>query len=300
MFKKEGEFPKRIISKSMGNILSQESKKISVVLSSATAEAVLGDAIESILDQTFQNFEFIIVEDASTDNSFKIIKKYMKLDNRIILLRNEENLGIAETRTKGTKYAKGKFIAVADADDISIPPRFAKQYDYLESHLDCGVVGGFIELFDGEANKTIGVRKYHEDDSRLRKRIFLYSPVAQPVSMIRRKAFDYLGYYDPKFPPAEDLDFWFRIGTKYKFGNIQEILLKYRVNKQSATISDIQTMEAKTLEIRKKYSHGYGYSMTLQDRVFYQSLRMTGFVPYKFKVWLFNLFRDDRNFRDTA
>ncbi len=283
----------------MGNKLNQESK-ISVVMPVYNAEAFLGYAIESILDQTFQNFEFIIVEDASTDNSLKIIKDYMESDNRIILLRNEENLGIAETRTKGTKHAQGKYIAVADADDISIPTRFAKQYDYLESHLDCGVVGGFIELFDSETGKTIGVRKYHEDDLRLRKRIFLYSPVAQPVSMIRRNAFDTLGYYDPKFPPAEDLDFWFRIGTKYKFANIQEILLKYRVNKQSATISDIQTMEAKTLEIRKKYSHGYGYSMTLQDKVFYQSLRMTGFVPYKFKVWMFNFFRDDRNFRDTA
>ena len=212
----------------MGNKLNQESK-ISVVMPVYNAEAFLGYAIESILDQTFQNFEFIIVEDASTDNRLKIIKDYMESDNRIILLRNEENLGIAETRTKGTKHARGKYIAVADADDISIPTRFAKQYDYLESHLDCGVVGGYIELFDSETGKTIGVRKYHQDDSRLRKRIFLYSPVAQPVSMIRRIAFDTLGYSNPKFPPVEDLDFWFRIGTKYKFANIQEILLKYRV-----------------------------------------------------------------------
>ena len=208
----------------MGNILSRESKKISVVMPVYNAEVFLGDAIESILDRTLQNFEFIIVEDASTDNSFEIINKYMKSDNRIILLRNEENLGIAETRTKGTKCAKGKYIAVAGADYIH-NDQFAKQYDYLESHLDCGVVGGYIELFDSETGNTIGVRKYHEDDSRLRKRIFLYSPVAQPVSMIRRKAFDYLGYYDPNFPPAEDLDFWFRIGTKYKFGNIQEFYL---------------------------------------------------------------------------
>lgn len=277
----------------MGNKLSQESNKISVVMPVYNAEAFLGDAIESILDQTFQNFEFIIVEDASTDNSFKIIKKYMKLDNRIILLRNEENLGIAETRTKGTKHAKGKFIAVADADDISIPTRFTRQFEYLELHNDCGVVGGFIELFDSDTGKIIGVRKYHEDDSSLRKRIFLYSPVAQPASMIRREVFDKLGYYNPQFPPAEDLDLWFRIGTKYKFANIQEVLLRYRVNKQSATISDIQKMEAMTLEIREKYSHGYGYSMTLLDKVFNKSLRMTAFVPYKIKLLIFNLIRDE-------
>ena len=280
--------------------MSPESNDISVVMPVYNAEAFLEEAIESILDQNFTNFEFIIVDDASTDNSSKIIQQYSRKDKRIIHLRNDNNLGIAETRTKGTKSAKGKYIAVADADDISIPTRFARQFEYLESHNDCGVVGGFLELFDSDTGKIIGVRKYHEDDARLRKKLFLYSPVAQPVSIIRSEVFDTLGYYDPKFPPAEDLDLWFRIGTKYKFANIQEILLKYRVNKQSATISEIQKMEAMTLEIRKKYSHGYGYSMTLLDKVFNQSLRMTGFVPYKIKLWIFNIIRDKRNFGETA
>jgi glycosyltransferase involved in cell wall biosynthesis len=258
------------------------------------AEPFIEEAIESVLNQTYTNFEFIIVDDASTDNSSAIIKDYVKQDNRINLLTNDKNLGIAETRTKGTKYAQGKYVAVADADDFSIPTRFSKQYEYLETHEDCGVVGGFIELFDSETGKILGYRKYYPDDDRLRKRIFLYSPVAQPVSMIRRDAFDNLGYYDPKYPPAEDLDFWFRIGVKYKFANIQEVLLKYRVNKKSATITNIQKMEAMSLEIRRKYSQGYGYSMTILDKVFNQSLRMTAFVPYKTKMWIFNLIRDER------
>ena len=133
---------------------------------------------------------------------------------------------------------------------------------------DCGVVGGFIELFDTESGKIIGVRKYYEDDSNLRNRIFLYCPIAQPVSMIRKEVFNNIGYYDPKYPLAEDLDLWFRIGMKYKFANIQEILLKYRVHKNSTTISKIQKMETMTLEIRKKYSNGYGYSMTLSDKIY--------------------------------
>jgi len=271
-----------------------------VVMPVYNAEAFLSEAVESILGQTFTDFEFIVVDDASTDDSSKILQEYQQLDKRLVLLSNKDNFGIAETRTKGTKQAQGKYIAVADADDISVPTRFAKQFDYLESHAECGVVGGFLELFDSDTGRTIGVRKYYQDDASLRKRVFLYSPVAQPVSMIRKEVFENLGYYDPQFPPAEDLDLWFRIGTRYKFANIQEILLKYRVNQQSATVSDIRKMEAKSLEIRKKYSHGYGYSMTLLDRLFNQSLRLTGFVPYKFKLWMFNFIRDERNFGGMA
>jgi len=274
--------------------MNYESPKISVVMPVYNAEAYLSEAIESILNQTFTNFEFIIIDDASTDNSHKIIEGYSKKDKRVVVLRNEKNLGIAETRTKGTKYAKGKYVAVADADDIFVLTRLEKQYNYLEGHSDCGVVGGFIELFDSDTGKIIGVRKYYEDDANLRKRLFLYCPVSQGVCMIRREVFDNLGYYDPKYPVAEDLDLWFRIGTKYKFANIQEILLKYRIHKNSSTISKIQKIETMTLEIRKKYSCGYGYSMTLFDRLYNLVIHITYFVPYRFKIWVFNFIRDER------
>lgn len=274
--------------------MNLETPKISVVMPVYNAEAYLKDAIESILNQTLNDFEFIIIDDASTDNSFKIIEDFSKKDDRIVILRNENNLGIAETRTKGTKYAKGKYIAVADADDISTSKRFEKEYNYLERHRECGVVGGFIQLFDSDSGKIIGVRKYYEDDTNLRKKLFLYCPVAQPVSMIRKEVFDNIGYYDPKYPPAEDLDLWFRIGTKYKFANIQEILLKYRVHEKSATISKIQKMEAMTLELRKKYSNGYGYSMTLFDKIYNLGIIITRYIiPYKFKIWVFNFMRNN-------
>ena len=273
--------------------MNSDSPIISVVMPVYNAEAYLQEAIESILNQTFTDFEFIIVDDASTDNSHKIIEEFSKKDKRILILKNEKNFGIAETRTIGTKYAKGKYIAVADADDVSISTRFERQYNYLEKHSDCGVVGGFIQLFDSDTGKIIGVRKYYEDDANLRKRLFLYCPIAQPVCMIRKEVFENIGYYDPKYPPAEDLDLWFRIGRRYKFANIQEILLKYRVHNQSATISRIQKMEAMTLEIRKKYSNGYGYSMTIFDKIYNRVIGMAYFVPYKVKIQIFNLIRNE-------
>lgn len=267
---------------------------VSVVMPVFNAEPFLAQAIESILNQTFSEFEFIIVDDASTDNSLRLIEEYAEKDKRILVQKNEKNLGIALTRTFGTKIAKGKYIAVADADDISISTRFEKQYNYLENHIDCGVVGGFIELFDSSTGKILGTRKYYEDDENLRRRIFLYCPVAQPVCMIRKEVFDNLGYYDSRYPPAEDLDLWFRLGTRYKFANIQETLLKYRVHTNSATSSKLETMEKITLELRNKYSHGYGYSMTITDQIynlFFGKFRR--FLPPRLKLWMFSLMRDD-------
>jgi len=266
---------------------------ISVMMIVYNAERFLKDSIESILNQTFSDFEFIIVNDGSTDNSYKIINEYSRKDNRILVLDNEKNLGIAESRTKCVKYAKGKYIVIADADDISAPTRFEKQYKYLEEHKKCGVVGGFIELFDSETGKIIGLRKYNEDDVELRKRIFIYSPIAQPASMIRKEVFDNIGFYNPEYPPAEDIDIWFRLGTKYKFANIQEVLIKYRVHRNSATIKNMYRIKNLTLQIRKKYMYEYGYSSTFFDKTFLFFLKITkNIIPGNITFWIFSFFRD--------
>jgi len=269
--------------------------KISVMMTVYNAEKYIREAIESILNQTFSDFEFIILDDHSTDNSYEIINEYAKRDNRILVLSNEKNLGIAESRTKCIKYAKGKYIAIADADDISVPTRFEKQLKYLEKHKECGVVGSFIQLFDSETGKIIGSRKYYEDDVRIRKRIFIYSPIAQPASMIRKEVFDYIGFYNPEYPPVEDLDIWFRLGTKYKFANIQEVLLNYRVHQNSATIKNMHRIKILTLQIRQKYIKNYGYSCTFFDRIFLVFLSITRSIsPGKLTFQIFSFFRDQK------
>ncbi len=275
--------------------MSDKKIKISVIMTVYNAERFLEDAIESVLDQTFSNFEFIILNDGSTDRSYKIICEYANKDNRIIVLNNERNTGIAKARTKCVKHAKGKYIATVDADDISEPMRFKKQYDYLEKYKNCGVVGGFLEIFDSETGETIGFRKYYEDDSRLRKKIFFYSPIANPASMIRKEVYDNIGYYDPEYPPADDVDFWFRLGKKYKFANIQEVLVKYRVHRNSATVKNINHVKDLTIKIRKKYMKGYGYSCTFLDKVFLFSLMgIKNIIPGNFIFRIFNFIRDDK------
>ncbi|MEK9155708.1 MAG: glycosyltransferase [Patescibacteria group bacterium] len=270
-----------------------EPPKVSVITPAYNAGRYLNETIQSILGQSFKDFEYIIIDDRSTDNTWNIIKKYSRIDNRIVFVRNKENLGIAGNRNRGISLAKGKYIAWQDADDISLPDRVKKQYRFLEKHSSVGMCGGYIRFFNEKG--VIGVRKYAVNDSTVRSKIFLYSPVAQPTAMIRTKCFKELGQYDLSCPPAEDLDMAFRIGTKYKFANIPEVLLEYRVHPDSATYSKLKRIEINTIRIRKKYAKKYGYKMSLRDRVYcYLQYVSIFLIPPRIKIWLFNSIRNSK------
>ena len=274
--------------------LQSKTPLVSVVMPAYNAENYIAEAIESILNQTYKKFEFIIVNDGSTDNTLQIIKEYAKKDKRIKVIENEQNLGIANSRNVYLNLVKGKYIATQDADDISISTRLSEQVNYLENNKEVGVVGAFIEIFDDATGKTIRVRKYPESDNELRKMVFYCSPIAQPVSMIRKEAINQIGKYNPEYPPAEDLDLWFRIGSKYQLANIQKILLKYRDSKNSATGSKTRLMEKLTLTIRKKNYNNQSYRFTIKARIFNLFHEISLYIiPSKFKLWLFNKIRDN-------
>ncbi|MBA4321165.1 MAG: glycosyl transferase, partial [Flavobacterium sp.] len=231
--------------------MNNNEPKISVLMPAYNAEKYIAEAIESILNQTFKDFEFIIVDDCSTDKTWEIIQEYTKKDERIVALKNEKNLGIAGNRNKLIGMAKGKYIVWQDADDISFPERLNHQHCFMEENREVGICGGWLEFFD-DSGKT-SVRKYKTDDANIRKTIFRFSPVAQPGAIIRKKVIDEVGQYDLNYPPAEDLDMSFRIGKEYKFANLQEAVIKYRENKAGATFSKLKFIELKTISIRLRY-----------------------------------------------
>lgn len=187
-------------------------------------EKYLNEAIDSILKQSFTDFEFIIINDGSQDDCFDIIKSYK--DERIILI-NQENQGMGESWNNGIKIARGKYIARMDADDISYENRFGIQYDYLEKNQNVVVVGSNADVID-----QYGDYVYTTDRTLLIKDIksaFSHgSPFIHPSVLIRQNVFESAGFY-PKIPLVEDKFLFYRLSKYGDFVNIAEPLIKYRL-----------------------------------------------------------------------
>lgn len=264
---------------------------VSVLMPAYNAEMYIGEAIQSILNQTFTDFELIISDDASIDKTWEVIQDYAKKDKRISAYKNKKNLYIAENRNVLVRKANGKYIAWQDADDVSMSNRLKKQYELMEKDPSLGIVGGYLQFFDASGLKSI--RRYATDDVSLRKSVFKYSPVAQPTAMIRRECFDRVGLYNPEYPPAEDIDMSFRIGTLYKFANLPEVTLNYREHDSSATFKKLKKIELSTLKVRWQNNNTGKYKMSFIDKIYnvleYVSIFL---IPPKLKIALFNLLRN--------
>lgn len=281
-----------MVSKKYFTLLQMKKPLVSVLLPSYNAEKYIAEAIESILNQTYRNIEFIIVDDASTDNTWKIIKSYAKKDKRIIAYRNKANLRSCFNYIKAMKLAKGKYIAIMNNDDVSYSYRIEKQYKFLEKHPDVGIVGGVMKITDEKGN-YIAKRKYHLTDDEIRKNIFRYSPFSHPTVMIRKSVLDKVGYYNPKYAPSDDYDLYFRIGKVSKFANLPNILLKYRVILNSMTNISTRRMELSTIAVRYTYGNNRPYKMTLIDKILTFIQYVTIFiVPSKIRLLLFNFLRN--------
>jgi len=270
-----------------------EKPLVSVLMPAYNADKYIGDAIESILNQTYKKLELIIIDDCSQDNTWKIIQEYLKKDKRISAFQNKKNLYIAENRNKLLKHARGRYIAWQDADDISISDRIDKQVELLEKNPDIGIVGGYLLFY--QDGKVISTRRYDTNDKQLRKKIFRYSPVAQPAAMIRKECFDKIGIYNLKYPPAEDIDMSFRIGEYYQFANLAKPVIKYRQYAKSATFQKLKKIELSTIEIRLKNARNEKYHFGITD-LMYNMLELASIyvIPSTWKIKLFNFFRNSQ------
>lgn len=263
---------------------------VSVVMPVYNAEKYVSEAVQSILNQTYNNFEFIIINDCSTDSTPKILEEFQSKDDRIKLIHNNKNLRICKSLNKGIKIAQGKYVARMDADDFSYPGRLALQVNFMESHPDVVVLGGEMDIING-SGKITGERRYAQTDKELKKTIFRYSPFSHPTIMVRKKALDRTNLYNPDFVHAEDLDLYFQLGRYGEFANLSDKVLKYRILESGTTTSRLRDMETKTLKIRKKYYEEY--DATLIDRCynFLQRASMNLMSP-KMRVSLFTFLRN--------
>jgi len=208
------------------------SPKITVVMPAYNAEKYLGDAVNSILDQSFRDFEFIIINDGSIDNTASILEKYKKLDPRVSVY-HQDNQGMIAALNRGCRLARGKYIARMDADDVSFADRLERQLRYIEEHPDIGILGTWISI---EKNGHIVDRWCPPTRSkRLKWELFFGVCVAHPSVLIRREVLERLNFYRPDASHGEDGDLWFRANGITEFGNVPEVLLKYRVWQKSTS-----------------------------------------------------------------
>jgi glycosyltransferase involved in cell wall biosynthesis len=191
-------------------------------------EEYLSQSIESILNQTFSNFEFIIVDDASTDNSWKIIKSYANKDKRIIPIKNRINLGVSLTSNIAISIAKGKFLARMDADDISLPHRLEQEINFLTANPSVIAVGGQCTIID-EFNRPLGKKNFPILPSDLKKMIFWAIPMQQPSMMVSLSRLPKnFTWYSQNKSSAEEVDLFFRFMSFGDIANLNDEVLLYR------------------------------------------------------------------------
>ncbi len=266
---------------------------ISVIMPAYNAQEYLGRAIESILSQTFNDFEFIIINDASQDNTAEILATYQKKDKRIRVIKNKEHLLIAASLNKAVNTSRAAIIARMDADDVSMPNRLELQYSFMSNNPDIAVLGANITIVDKKGT-VILKREYPTKSEELKKIMFLYSPFAHPVVMFRKKAFLEFGGYNLKMVPCEDIDLWFKIGSKYKFASIPESVLQYTILPNSSTHKSLKSLELLGFEIKLKAIRKYGYKPGIYDIIYNLGELITlWFMPTGFRVWVYNFLRSN-------
>lgn len=200
---------------------------VSVVMSVYNGEKYLREAIDSILNQTFTDFEFIIINDGSTDGTLKIIKSYK--DQRIVVI-SRENKGLVASLNEGIIKAKGKYIARQDADDKSDKVRLELQSRYLQQHKECVLVGSWIKIIN-EKSSVQGVHRLYTEDIDIKRELLLRSPFAHgSVMMVKSKLPARDSIYQDQFYPAEDYALWSELSANGLMYNLAKPLYLYRDN----------------------------------------------------------------------
>ena len=219
---------------------------------------IIERAVQSVYDQSFQDWEFIIIDDASTDGTRAFLEKIAEKDERVRLIRHERNNypDISQTLNDGLALAQGKYIARLDDDDYWCDPdKLKKQVDFLESHPEYIVVGGGTIVVDDDDKERFRYFKL-EADKEIRARALFTNPFTHSTVMFRRDAALAVGGYG-NFKNAEDWDLWLKLGTKGEFYNLQEYFVRYLMNDKSKTVIFKRSQSKEILAILYSHRHQY-------------------------------------------
>jgi len=222
-------------------------------------EKYLEDAITSILNQTYEDYEFIIVDDGSNDTTWNILKKYQDLDNRIIAFRFPVNYGTSQALNAALKIARGEIIARQDADDVSIPQRLEKQISYLEEHSEIGLLGCRVLMVDEYGN---GLREAYTlvENDEIQTTLLDHMCICGPTFVINRRYFEQAGYFFTEdMSYSEDYDLCLRMGEITNLHNLDEVLYHYRQHPQSVSYTKrYQQLRNKTIALERAGIRRFG------------------------------------------
>lgn len=249
---------------------ANRSPKVTVLMAVYNGAPYLSEAVDSILGQTFRDFEFVIIDDASTDDSVMILKDYG--DQRIRLVRNDINMGLSASLNRGIELARGEYIARMDADDVSLPERLAMQTNFMDAHPLVDISGTWVEWFDGDQSAiwTLPV-----DDDEI-KCYLLFSPsVYHPTVMFRKRLFDDSSVrYSTAFAQAQDYELWSRLMDVCVFSNLNSVLLRYRLHEQSVGRASSDGQLAHATMVRKLMLQKLGFEPTTNELFLHSELSL--------------------------
>lgn len=244
--------------------------KASVLMAVYNGEKYVPEAINSILSQSFTDFEFIIVDDGSTDRSLQIINSHQ--DPRVKVVRNPQNLGLTRALNIGLDLARGEFIARMDSDDVSLPERLARQVAYMDACPEVGVCGTWARDIDAQGS-AVGIRETPVGRD-LDRKYWIPSPIIHSSAMIRRSHLGELRY-DQRIRYAQDFDLWLRLRAGHKLANLPEHLLLYRVHDDSITLSRRDDQLRATYEIFRERVGGGEIDFDEFVALIFGSLKLT-------------------------
>lgn len=274
--------------------MSTAQPAVTVLMPVYNGERYLGAAIESILGQTFPDFELLIIDDCSTDGGMRIVKGYG--DPRIRLVANEANLGVAVTLNRGIRLARGRYIARMDCDDISLPHRLRKQFNFMEGNSEVGVCGSRVRRIGAKR----GLWKVQTGDAAIKSRLLFENAMAHPSVMLRTSvlARHDLGY-DPTFRCAQDYAFWVELARHSRLANLDEVLLLYRVHPSQISEAQGREQNVSATRVRELQLRNLGLEPTYEELTLHGAVSTYGNMGkrdflVRAEQWLMRLHRANR------
>jgi glycosyltransferase involved in cell wall biosynthesis len=270
---------------------------ISVVLPVYNVEKYIKECMDSILNQTLQDFEVLVIDDSSTDNTLKIIESYK--DSRIVIIKKETNRGLVSSLNLGFEVARGKYIARVDGDDINALDRFQKQIQFLELNKHIDICGSALKLIDENECKIV---TYPRTDEEIKAKLLISCSIAHPTIILRKEAF-YNINYDINYKHAEDYELWSRIIETHRFYNLQEVLYYYRVHEEQVSLLFKKQQLANDISIKlrlfKKINYNQNkYSEKLLVRIMYSSEYFNITELHIFILWTKSLLKNNKCYDD--